>query len=115
MEARRMPPAEEQQTSPAESDFRLVPERSAVRVAGREVVLTDRQFRLVAVLVGEPGRTFSRAELVARAFDAPAQERTVDVHVREIRRKLDPDGGLIETVRGRGYRYGAAAGGTRPA
>ena len=84
-------------TPASEADLILVPERSAVRAGGREVVLTATQYRLVAVLVGEPDRVFSRAELV--------EERTVDVHNKEIRRKLGPPGGRIEAVRGRGYRY----------
>jgi two-component system phosphate regulon response regulator PhoB len=57
------------------------------------------------VLVGEPGRTFSRAELVEQAFGAAVNERTVDVHIKEVRRKLALHGSRIETVRGRGYRY----------
>jgi len=86
-------------------EFWLVPERVAVQVAGREVVVTPTQYAILAVLLAEPGRTFSRADLVARAFDGPADERTVDVHVKELRRKLEPDGQVIQTVRGRGYRF----------
>jgi DNA-binding response OmpR family regulator len=63
----------------ADADFRLVPERFAVHIGGREVVLTPTQFRLLGVLVAEPGRTFGRAELVERAFAAPVDERTIDV------------------------------------
>jgi DNA-binding response OmpR family regulator len=85
--------------------FRLVPERFGVRVGGREVAVTATQFRILAVLVGEPGRTFSRAELVGRAFAAPVDERTVDVHIKELRHKLDPHGTRIETLRRHGYRY----------
>jgi DNA-binding response OmpR family regulator len=85
-------------------DYRLVHERCAVNVGGREVVLTPTQFRLLGVLLAEPGRTFSRAELVERAFGAPVDERTVDVHIKELRRKLEPNEQRIETVRGRGYR-----------
>jgi DNA-binding response OmpR family regulator len=86
------------------TDFRLAPEAFAVDVGDREVVLTPTQFRLLAVLAGEPGRTFSRAELVERAFGAPVDERTVDVHIKDLRRKLEPNEQRIETVRGRGYR-----------
>jgi DNA-binding response OmpR family regulator len=85
--------------------FCLVPERVAVQVGGREVVLTPTQYAILAVLMGEPGRAFSRAELVQRAFEAPVDERNVDVHVKELRRKLEPDEQAIVTVRGRGYRY----------
>ena len=89
-------------------EFRPVPERVAVQIGGREVVVTPTQYRILAVLLAEPGRTFGRAELVQRAFEAPVDERTVDVHIKEIRRKLEPDERAIETVRGRGYRYRSA-------
>jgi DNA-binding response OmpR family regulator len=83
----------------------LVPERSAVRTGRREIVLSPSQFRVLALLMGEPGRTLSRSELVERALGTSAAERTVDVHVKELRRKLGPHGLQIETVRARGYRY----------
>ena len=82
-----------------------MPGRRAVQVEGREVALTPTQFRLVALLVGEPNRVFNRAELVEQAIGTLVEERTVDVHIKEIRRKLDLAGGRIEAVRGRGYRY----------
>ncbi len=85
--------------------FRLVPERFAVEAGGREVVLTATQFRLLAALMEEPGHVFSREELVTRAFSTRVSGRTVDVHVKELRRKLEPDEWRIETVRGHGYRY----------
>jgi DNA-binding response OmpR family regulator len=87
----------------------LIPERSAVRLGEREVAVTSTQFRLLAHLMAEPGRTFSRAELVERAIGTRVTERTVDVHVKELRRKLGPLGARIEALRGSGYRYRAAA------
>src|SRR5262249_22724300 len=95
-----MPP-----TPGRETDLILVPERLAVRAGGHEVVLTQTQYRLVTVLVGEPNRVFSRAELVEQAIGTLVEERTVDVHIKEIRRKLGSLGRRIEAVRGRGYRY----------
>jgi DNA-binding response OmpR family regulator len=83
----------------------LVPERSAVCVAGREVALTPTQFRLLAMLLVEPGRAFSRVELVEGAIGARVTPRTVDVHVRGLRRRLGPDGRCIEAVPWVGYRY----------
>jgi len=82
-----------------------VPERFSVQVAGQEVVLTATQFRLLAVLMEEPGRVFSREELVKRAFSTRVSGRTVDVHVKEVRRKLGPHEWRVQTVRGQGYRY----------
>ena len=89
----------------SEADLILVSERSAVQTGDREGVLTPTQFRLVAVLVQEPNRVFTRAELVEQAIGTVVEERTVDVHIKEIRRKLGSSGGRIEAVRGRGYRY----------
>ena len=88
-----------------EPDFRLVPERLAVQAGGREIVLTTTQFRLLDVLAFEPGRVFSRDELVKRAFATSVSERTVDVHIKELRRKLDPHDWRVQTVRGKGYRF----------
>ena len=100
-------------TPGSEANLILVPERSAVQAGGREVALTPTQYRLVAVLVGEPNRVFTRAELVEQAIGTVVEERTVDVHIKEIRRKLGSSGGRIEAVRGRGYRYrGETAGPT---
>jgi two-component system phosphate regulon response regulator PhoB len=92
-----------------EAGFRLVPERLGVCVGAAEVAVTATQFRLLAILMSDPGRTFSRAELVARAISAPVKERTVDVHIKELRRKLEPHGWRVETVRGGGYRYRTGA------
>jgi two-component system alkaline phosphatase synthesis response regulator PhoP len=83
----------------------LFPQRGAVVADGQEILLTGTQFRLLAVLCGEPGRVFSRAELVERGIGDVVGERTVDVHIKEIRRRLGGHGELIETVRRAGYRF----------
>jgi DNA-binding response OmpR family regulator len=68
--------------------------------------LTDTETRLLAILRGEPGRIFSRGELVARVMpDAIVSERTIDVHVHALRRKLGAEGARVHTVRGQGYTY----------
>jgi DNA-binding response OmpR family regulator len=74
-------------------------------VGRREVVLSPTEFRLLARLVAEPGRAFTRAELVEQVIGTAVAERTVDVHIKELRRKLGPLGLRVETVRGVGYRY----------
>jgi DNA-binding response OmpR family regulator len=89
----------------AAPDFHLVPERLVVQVGGGEVVLTATQFRILAVIMESPGRVFSRAELVRLALAPQASERTVDVHIKELRRKLEPHDWRVKTVRGQGYRY----------
>ena len=84
--------------------------RETVEVRGHPVDLTATEFRILAELARRPGHLKTRAQLVDAArddVDRP-QERTVDVHVLNLRRKLeaDPtDPRLILTVRGRGYRF----------
>ena len=77
------------------------------RVDGVEVELTRTEFRLLWTLMRQPGRSFSRLELMdsSRGMDANALERTIDVHVRSLRKKMNDLGDLIETVRGIGYRF----------
>jgi two-component system, OmpR family, phosphate regulon response regulator PhoB len=78
-----------------------------VRVDATELELTRTEFRLLWTLMRQPGRSFSRLELMdsSRGMDANALERTIDVHVRALRRKMGEPGDLIETVRGIGYRF----------
>jgi two-component system alkaline phosphatase synthesis response regulator PhoP len=85
-----------------------VPRRS-VSVDGRRVDLTATEFALVETLARQPGRVFTRSQLLDAihgiAFES--YERAIDAHVKNVRRKLDPDGGAarrIETVYGVGYR-----------
>ena len=78
-----------------------------VKVNGGELLLTPTEFRLLWVLARQPGRPFSRHELMdsSRGEDANALERTIDVHIRSLRQKLGEHADLIETVRGVGYRF----------
>jgi two-component system phosphate regulon response regulator PhoB len=78
-----------------------------VRVDDKELELTRTEFRLLWTLMRQPGRTFSRLELMdsSRGMDANALERTIDVHVRALRKKMGQPGNLIETIRGIGYRF----------
>lgn len=74
---------------------------------GRELVLTATEFELLRSLLGAPGRVYSRAELVERAWggDLHVTERTIDSHVRRLRQKFSDAGAdPIETVYGVGYR-----------
>jgi two-component system phosphate regulon response regulator PhoB len=76
-------------------------------VGGRELELTPTEFRLLECLLRQPGRAFSRTQLMDAAIEEGAivLERTIDVHVKSLRRKLGKAGELIETVRGVGYRF----------
>jgi len=77
------------------------------KAEGRELHLTPTEFRLLWTLVRNPGRPYSRHELMdrCRGEDANALERTIDVHVRSLRQKLGERSELVETVRGVGYRF----------
>jgi two-component system phosphate regulon response regulator PhoB len=75
-------------------------------VEGRKLELTPTEFRLLECLLRQPGRAFTRHQLMDAAIGEGAivLERTIDVHVKTLRRKLG-DADLIETVRGVGYRF----------
>ncbi|MEX2175916.1 MAG: response regulator [Pirellulaceae bacterium] len=76
-------------------------------VDGKALQLTRSEFRLLDTLIRQPGRVFQRAELIDAALgeDTMVMERTIDVHIRALRRKLGPSADVIETVRGVGYRF----------
>lgn len=79
-----------------------------VRVDGKAVGLTFREFELLKYLVEHAGKAFSRDELLQRIWDYDyfGGTRTVDVHIQRLRAKLGPRAGLnISTVRGVGYMY----------
>ena len=77
-----------------------------VEVDGEPVDLTPTEYRLLVALVERQGRVQSRRQLLQTAWEinAPIETRTVDMHVQRLRSKLGEAGGLIETVRGFGYR-----------
>jgi len=82
-------------------------ERHRCELNGRELVLTVTEFELLHALMSAPGRVLSRTQLIERAYDGDhhVTERTVDSHVRRLRKKLaDVGADPIETVYGVGYR-----------
>jgi two-component system, OmpR family, phosphate regulon response regulator PhoB len=80
--------------------------RHRARVEGQEMDLTPTEFRLLECLLRQPGRAFTRHQLMDAAIGdgAIVLERTIDVHIKTLRRKLG-SADLIETVRGVGYRF----------
>jgi two-component system phosphate regulon response regulator PhoB len=74
---------------------------------GEELPLTPTEFRLLETLLRQPGRAFTRFELMDSAIGehAVVLERTIDVHVKSLRKKLGDASDFIETVRGVGYRF----------
>jgi DNA-binding response OmpR family regulator len=92
----------------AHGDVELDGDARTVAVAGRAVDLTSREFDLLAALLAHPNVVLSRDRLLQLAWggEFAAGTRTVDVHVAQLRRKLDrPE--MIETVRGIGYKVAA--------
>jgi len=86
------------------------PVRYQVTVGGRGLDLTRKEFELLRVLAGSPGRVLTRDYLLDRVwgYEVGADTRTVDVFIRHLRQKVEPDPAnptLIETVRGVGYRF----------
>lgn len=84
-------------------------ERHETYVDGRSVYLTPKEFALLALFLGHPGRVYSREALLdlVWGYEFAGDTRTVDVHVRRLRQKLEGDAarpGFIETVHGLGYR-----------
>jgi len=84
--------------------------RHRATVNGEALDLTPTEFRLLECLVRQPGRAFSRHQLMDTAIGEGSivLERTIDVHIKTLRRKMTEAGGrgeLIETVRGVGYRF----------
>lgn len=77
------------------------------RIGDSVLDLTPTEFRMLWTLMSQPGRPFSRNELMetSRGDDANSLERTIDVHVRALRKKLGRLADVIETVRGIGYRF----------
>jgi two-component system phosphate regulon response regulator PhoB len=81
--------------------------RHRASVEDREMDLTPTEFRLLECLIRQPGRAFTRPQLMDAAIgdQAIVLERTIDVHIKGLRRKLGPAGDYVETVRGVGYRF----------
>ena len=86
------------------------PARHLVRVDGKDVTLTLKEFELLCLLLENKGIVLSRDRILDKVWgDAMGREsRTVDVHIRTLRQKLGPAGGCIETVRGIGYKLKGA-------
>jgi two-component system, OmpR family, alkaline phosphatase synthesis response regulator PhoP len=97
-------------------DLLIDPETREVRRGDAEIELTPREFDVLYALAEQPGRVFSRDQLLERVWghDFVGIDRVVDVHIRALRRKLeaDPDNPtLIETVRSVGYKFVGRRGG----
>lgn len=80
--------------------------RHTVAVEGRDVVLTQKEFELLCLLLRNRGQVITRERLIEQVwgYAFTGETRTVDVHVRTLRQKLGPAGAYVQTVRGYGYK-----------
>lgn len=81
----------------------------SVTADGARVELTYKEFQLLRLFLAHPGTAFTRDQLMEQVWgmDFCGESRTVDMHIRTLRQKIDPYGGCIETVRSVGYRWRA--------
>lgn len=110
---RRMNKAEENQAVLRVGEVMLDRNGRIARRADLTIDLTPSEFDLLTILMSHPGRAFSRADLLDRlqGIAVEGAERTIDVHIRNLRSKLEPDPAnprYIETVYGIGYRFAGA-------
>ena len=89
----------------------ICPPQHIVRVNGKSVQLTNKEFEILCLLVENRGIVLTRGTLMDKVwgFDCDRENRTLDVHIRTLRVKLGEAGSCIETVRGVGYKIGGRA------
>ncbi len=104
---RRTEPEPEEEVL-SRGELRVVPAKHTVQAEGRNVVLTQKEFELLCLLLRNPGTVFSREQLISQVwgYEFTGETRTVDVHIRTLRQKLGKCGECVETVRGYGYKIG---------
>ena len=102
---RRCKPAKEDKSLKLEG-LVLNPDEHTVTVDGQRVILTYKEYALLQQFLSQPGKAFTREQLLCDVWntDYPGETRTVDMHIRTLRQKLGPYGNMIETVRNVGYR-----------
>lgn len=100
---RRMKPNENQ---PLQASGLIIdPEKFIVQYEGKTFILAKKEFELLYLLASNPGKVFLRNEILSKVWgsDVIVGDRTIDVHIRKIRQKLDLD--CIKTVKGVGYKF----------
>ncbi|SUZ78055.1 uncharacterized protein METZ01_LOCUS30909 [marine metagenome] len=93
-------------------DLSIDQERYEVTVSGRRVALTYKEFQLLVLLASNPGRVYTREALLSQiwGYDYLGGTRTVDVHIRRLRSKVESSGhSFVETIWNVGYRFKAPA------
>jgi DNA-binding response OmpR family regulator len=87
-------------------DLAIDPAKYEVRVSGKKIDLTSSEFKILAFLVSKPGRVFTREQILDHLWghEKAVVDRTVDVHIRNLRAKLGKAARYIKNVRGVGYK-----------
>ena len=86
------------------------PEKHIIRVSGRDIKLSYKEYNLLINLLEAEGRVVKREELLTAVWgEFYGESRTLDVHIRKLRLKLEEAGGLIQTVKNIGYKIGEEA------
>ncbi len=90
-------------------DIQIDKEQFLVKYQGNDIILAKKEFELLALLASKPGRVFLRHEILSQVWgaDVIVGDRTIDVHIRKIRQKLNID--CITTVKGVGYKFELSA------
>lgn len=88
-------------------ELTIEPSKHKVTLAGEELVFTASEFKMLSVLASQPGRVFTREQLINQSLgeNVVVVDRNIDVHIRAIRKKLGEHSSFIETIRGIGYRF----------
>jgi two-component system alkaline phosphatase synthesis response regulator PhoP len=86
-------------------DLKIDREKYIVNYKGQDIILARKEFELLALLAGKPGKVFLRNEILNQVWgtEVIVGDRTIDVHIRKIRQKLNLD--CITTVKGVGYKF----------
>jgi two-component system phosphate regulon response regulator PhoB len=104
---RKTQPPEDETAAVQIHDLEIHPGRRSVLVSSKPVDLTFTEFQVLYILARRPGWVFTRAQIVdaVRGDHYPVTDRSVDVQIVGLRKKLGACGKYIETVRGVGYRF----------
>lgn len=86
-------------------DLKIDREKYIIKYLGKEIILARKEFELLALLASKPGKVFLRNEILSQVWgtEVIVGDRTIDVHIRKIRQKLNLD--CITTVKGVGYKF----------
>ena len=89
------------------SDIEINIPKHNVKIKGEHINLTNLEFNILTLLAKNPGKVFTREELLKNAWneETTTADKAVDVHITWLRQKLGLAGDLIETIRGIGYRF----------